>query len=162
MNREIARRLDLSDDQTFKLGDTIDVKNSIALVAITFLAGQSASLTALSLQAIETGIQFVSVGALVAAALSAFVALWPREYATDSTDSLVGWVGELRSHYAAAPDVDAKVAEDMATWHIRRTKERIIANTAINQIKSRWMNRVFIFTGVALACNLATITLRNF
>ena len=40
----IIERMDAKDELTFQGGDTLDVKASIVLVVLTFLAGQSADL----------------------------------------------------------------------------------------------------------------------
>jgi len=154
----IIHRLDLKDDQTFRLGDAIDVKASIALVVITFLATQTGSFLSVGGRAAE--LPLWSAFALAIAGALAVSELWPRDYEIEATEGLDGWIQELGDYYRHDDDADSKVAEAVRSGHIARTKERIEANARINQRKSVYLTWSFRFTAIALVLNLVTLILR--
>ena len=154
----VIKRLDLKDDQAFKLGDAIDVKASIALVVITFLATQTASF--LTVREPWRELQVVSAFLLAIAGVLALLELWPRTYAIDASESLDGWIAELRDYYQNRADADQLVASAVAAGHIERTKERIEKNNAINEQKSKLMDWSFRCTAVAMLLNLGTLVMK--
>jgi hypothetical protein len=156
----LIRRLDIIDDQAFKLGDTIDVKASIGLVVITFLATQSASFLAVN----EPGrwLQMVSAFALSIAGVFALCELWPRTYAIEAAEAMDGWIKDLRDYYKDEKNADALIEAAMSDGHILRAKERIERNAAINKQKSMLLGWSFRFTALALVLNLSTLLIRAF
>lgn len=157
MEAEVLKRLDLKDDQAFKAGDAIDIKASIGLVLITFLATQ----TGVFLTTVGPGhrLQILAAVALAFAGALALVELWPVDYLVE-TAGWDGWLAELRAHYKDQPDQDAKVAAAMTAGQITRMKQRIKCNRQMNERKSRFLLWSFRFTAVALVLNLLTLILR--
>lgn len=82
MNAEIIiERLQQKDALLFHLSDTLDVKASIWLVVITFLATQTAGF--LSDALLPGALRYAQIGSalsLAAAGALALVVLWPRNY----------------------------------------------------------------------------------
>lgn len=158
METEVIKRLDLKDDQTFKAGDAIDVKASIGLVVITFLATQ----TGVFLTTAGPGqrLQLWAAVSLAVAGALALLELWPRDYLVETTEGLEGWLSELRDYYRNETDREARVAAAMTAGQIKRTRQRIENNGQINDRKSRYLIWSFRFTAVALTLNLITLILR--
>lgn len=156
----IAKRLDVKDDQVFKLGDVFDVKASIGLIVITFLATQTATFLATTGGRVEHGLEVAAAVALALAGALAFLELWPRYYAIETTEALDGWIGELQAYYQHDLDADAKVAAQLRAGLIKRVKERITVNAALNARKATYLTWSFTFTGIALGLNLITLLLR--
>ncbi len=74
----ISERLKDQDEREFALGDTLDIKTSIALVIITFLATQSAEFLKTTLSPYWHIIQRVSVGCIVIAGVESQAAVLLR------------------------------------------------------------------------------------
>lgn len=67
LNRVIIEHLPAQDELEFELGDTLDIKTSIVLVVIVFLAAQSGAFLAQSMPRHWHCIQMLSAACLVAA-----------------------------------------------------------------------------------------------
>src|SRR5690348_4795153 len=82
LQKTVEEYLKSQDDLEFELGDTLDVKTSIALVLITFLATQSADFLRHNppLSSFWHVVQVVSAAALIAAGVLAIAELKPRGY----------------------------------------------------------------------------------
>jgi hypothetical protein len=160
---EIAEVAKAQDEREQALGDTFDIKTSIALVVITFLATQSESL----LKATERlgcwhTVQRISVVFLAIAGTLAIIELIPRNYRFRMPlDKYVSWADGVLASYKN-PEVDVTNPEEEALAYIEReeikkAKDRFLANRAINDRKSWYMHWSFWATVAALITNLLTL-----
>jgi hypothetical protein len=151
----ILEHLQAQDDLEFELGDTFDIKTSIALVVIIFLASQSGTFLASEMPRHWHTIQISSVFCVVIAGFLAMFALWPRKYKLRmEPDGYLGWVKEVNEFYGGDK---AKVVEFLRNTQIDRIRKRFARNSAINASKSKLMEWAFYFTVGALALNTATL-----
>lgn len=159
-NETVAEFVRSQDDREVDLGDTFDIKTSIALVIITFLATQSAEFLKTPLSACWHTIQQLSVACLVIAGVLAFLELIPRNYRLRMTpDEFLNWVDQTKTFYKekGVTDPESSTLERIRSIEIERLKARFAANSAINTWKSRLMGWSFYFTMAAVALNLATL-----
>jgi hypothetical protein len=156
--------IDLKDDLTLKLGDTLDVKASILLAAIALLATQTAYFLDKQTSRLTHDLLIFAALSLGAAMVCAFVELCPRRYMMPAPDSSgVSRAGELRDFYSQHADVGADVMFDEFTKNeIEWAQKRIAANRRINRIKSFCLEYSFYFTAVAMTLNIATLFMRLF
>jgi hypothetical protein len=157
---DVIRRLDIKDDQLFRLGDVIDVKASIGLVVITFLATQTAEfLKDKSLPGLHY-LHFLAAVSVAVAGLLALIELWPRDYELEGSEGLAEWKDELSAYYKNDPDGAAKAAVAFTEGQVTRTVERIRNNAAINNRKSQFLIWSFRFAGLAFALNVLALIVR--
>lgn len=163
MNQETLRGFsdDVRSRDTYELslGDVLDVKVSILLAAITFLAGLSGGiLISVKLPLILKAGQIISLVALSVAGTLALFELWPRNYDfPDLPKSWDAWIESLEKHYAGKEGQADLTYRAYVEGFIERAGERIEKNHAINLTKSRLMTHCFWVTGLALAVNLLTL-----
>jgi hypothetical protein len=160
LQRTVEDYIKSQDDLEFELGDTLDVKTSIALVLITFLATQSADFLRHSppLSSFWHVLQVVSVVLLVAAGVLAIVELKPRRYkARTGPAEFLAWVEELREHYKGEPDLESRVVDEINRREVEKITSRFNRNRAINAMKSNLIEWCFRFTLAAVLLNLATL-----
>lgn len=151
------------DAREFSLGDTLDVKASVILAVIVFLAAQSEHFFQGNLNLCMRGLQYLSVLALVLGGIFAVIELIPRDYGAEgSPSSYDKWVSDLESYYAGKENADALVVEQAIRGRLTRATERIEANIAVNKGKSTFLSLCFICTTVSLAANLLTMVMRLF
>jgi len=154
----VAQRLDVKDDQLLRMGDALDVKASIELIVITFLATQTADfLNNAQIVGLWAWLQLGSAVALIVAGVFALWELWPRDYEVEASESLEGWASELCDFYKREADAELKIAESLHMGRIKRVKERVAANNRVNDWKSRLLMWSFRFTGAAMIMNLLTL-----
>ena len=160
LERVIAEHLPEQDELEFELGDTLDIKMSIVLVVIVFLADQSRKFLEAPMPVHWHVVQSFAVVVLI---LSGVLSLWeliPREYKTRmGHDEFLSWVEQLRTFYnhEGVANPETKIAEIIRVKDAQRTRERIVANKAINARKSSAMAWAFYSVMVAVALNLATL-----
>lgn len=154
----IIERLRAKDELTFHDGDALDVKASIVLVVVTFLAAQSADLLSKgSLTPLESTAQIIAVMSLALAGISLWFQLWPREYEIEPAEKLFQWRDELRDFFEGEPGADTKVSALLKNGIIERTIERIKTNGEINKARSSFLLWSYVFTTLSLVINLATV-----
>lgn len=154
----IIERLNAKDELTYQRGDTLDVKASIVLVVITFLAGQSAELlTRGNLTEVGKIVQVISAIAVALAGIFVWGQLWPREYEVEAAEQLPQWQTELEEFYDGVPNASAAVAVALEDGIIERTMERIYVNAAINKTRSNLLLGSYIFATLSLVINLLTM-----
>lgn len=156
-NVEVLERLRAKDALLFSLSDTLDVKASIALVLITFLATQSSGFLASALPGRLAWVQLVSAVLLGAGAIFALASLWPRDHDTETAEALDEWTQQLREHFKGHPDPEAEVEAEFRSGMIKRLKERIATNARIDRTKSRFMEWSYKLSGVAMLLNMTTL-----
>jgi hypothetical protein len=154
----IIKRLSAKDELTYQRGDTLDVKASIVLVVVTFLAGQSADLlTRGHLTCLGRTAQIVAAISVALAGVLVWGQLWPREYEVEAAEKLPRWKADLDGFYGDDPDASAKVSTLVSTGIMERTIERINANGAINERRSNLLLWSYILATLSLAINLLTL-----
>lgn len=154
----ISEHVKAQDQLEFELGDTIDIKTSIVLVIIIFLATQIGGFFASSSMPLHWRIlQIISAVSLTAAGMSCLFELWPKNYKarTDSAD-FVEWVERTAKYYRAA-SLDSKVAEEIRTKEFEKAKDRVANNSFVNAFKLKAMHWAFRFTALSLFLNLTTL-----
>ena len=153
------------DDLEVELGDRFDIKTSIALVIITFLATQSADFLKSPLSPCWHTIQRISVACLVVSGGLAILELIPKKYhLRTAPDEFLRWVDQVKDSYEKSDAIDP---ENGAIEHIRgievgAIKARFSANSAINEQKSRLMEWSFYFLMASVSANLATLAWVSF
>ena len=152
------------DDLAVKLGDTLDVKASILLAAITLLATQ----TAYFLDKQTPGVaHYLLIGAAVLLSLAtgcAFAELWPRTYMMPVPEtSGVSRATELQDFYSQREGINAEtMLAEFTKNEMGWAEERIIANQRINHFKSKALEWSFYLAATAMALNIATLFMRLF
>lgn len=154
---EINAREDLS----LRLGDALDIKASISLGVILFLATQTAFFFDKGLPKGGLCLQSASVVCAVLAALFALWELWPVTYDLPAPESprIPERFAVLAAHYSAYPEAEKNVAEVMIQDEIAWAIERIKDDDDKNDRKSQKLEWSFWFTGIAILANLATVFL---
>jgi hypothetical protein len=154
----ILERLDAKDELTYQRGDTLDVKASIVLVVVTFLAGQSADLLARgNLTCAGKAAQIVAAISVALAGICVWGQLWPREYEVEAAEKLPRWKQELEEFYKDDPEASAKVLTVLTEGIVERTTERICKNSTINKTRSNLLLCSYVFATLSLAVNLLTL-----
>jgi hypothetical protein len=154
----IIERLNAKDELTYQRGDTLDVKASIVLVVVTFLAGQSADLLAKgNLTPLGKTVQIVAAISVALAGILVWGQLWPREYEVEAAEKLPQWKAELEEFYSDVSGGSEMVSAVLTEGIIRRTTERIYANSAINRERSNLLLWSYIFASLSLGIDLVTM-----
>jgi hypothetical protein len=90
------------DEREVDLGDTFDIKTSIALVILIFLATQSAEFLKMPLSSFWHLIQQLSVASLVIAGVLALIELIPRDYRLRMPpDTFLNYCKSLNSSFSS-------------------------------------------------------------
>lgn len=152
------------DDLAVKLGDTLDVKASILLLVITFLATQTAYFLDKSPTALPHHLLVCSGMLLGCATIAALVELWPRTYMLPLPEkSGVERAAELRDFYGQHEGVEAGVmVAEFTKNQMGWAQSRIASNQAINRNKSKCLEWSFYFTAIAMLLNMVTLLIRLF
>jgi len=148
------------DDFEFQLGDTLDIKTSIVLVVITFLATQSADFLKGTpiLSPFWSRAQILSILCLIIAGMLALYELLPKKYMVRMPpDQFLKWVEDLSDFYKEEADPIAKIDSAINDVEIERIKARFAQNSSINALKSRLLVGSFYFSLTALVINLFTL-----
>jgi hypothetical protein len=156
----ILDNLKTQNDLEYQLGDTLDIKTSIALVVITFLATLSGGLLASPMPLHWHNIQLASILSLAIAGILAVWELFPRTYKVGlAPDQFRRWVQEVRAFYNTkdAPDPETKSIEFIRRKTTEQLGERFSQNSAMNARKSNLATCIFALTMLALILNLATL-----
>ncbi len=153
--------INAKEDLSLRLGDALDVKASIGLALILFLATQSAYLLDKGLPRFGVTMQILSILCVVAAALFSLLELWPRVYVLPEPESPIvsQRIEELTNHYSAYPDLEENVAKALMSDSIQWASNRIADNQKKNRNKSALLEWSFWFTGAAVVINLLTVVL---
>lgn len=147
------------DSYELSLGDALDVKVSILLAAITFLAALSGGIIAYSgLPVFFKWLQLGSLAALSAAGVLSLWELWPADYSFPHTPKQwAEWIAKLERHYAGKDDAATLVYRKYVDGVVAMAQERFEANRKINIKKSRLMKKCFLLVATSLGVNLATL-----
>jgi hypothetical protein len=161
MYERLLTELNAKEDLTLRLGDALDVKASIGLAIILFLATQSDSFFDKCLPPWGFWVQICSVICIVGGALCAIAELWPRTYILPQPESDVisRRIAQLTEYYAANTDGPDQVEDALIADEIMWAKNRIADNQKKNWAKSNALNWSFWFTSGAIALNLLTLAI---
>jgi hypothetical protein len=153
--------INAKEDLSLRLGDALDVKASIGLAVILFLATQSAYLLDKGLPRFGMAMQIVAIACVVLAAVFALMELWPQVYVLPEPESpeISQRIKELTVHYGNYPDVEMHAAKAFMDDQIYWATKRIAGNQKKNRWKSTLLALSFLFTGGAVAINLLTVLL---
>jgi hypothetical protein len=155
--------INAKEDLSLRLGDALDVKASIGLALLLFLATQSAYFFDKGLAYWGHCIQIASILCISAAIVLAICELWPRQFILPEPESPVinRRIQQLRQHFKnfpmEHPDVEASVKNALIEDELRWTIERIADNQKKNKTKSDYLNWSFWLTIPAIAMNLLTV-----
>lgn len=160
LNQIIGAHLPSQDDLEFDLGDTLDIKMSIVLVVIVFLATQSSGFLASPMPVHWHNIQIASTIAVITAGVLSLIELFPKTYKTRmGHKEFLAWVEQLKEFYdhEGVENPEEKIVEFIRLKDAQRTCERIAANRVINAQKSRFLEWSFYSMMVSVALNLITL-----
>lgn len=160
LDRIILENLQSQNDIEYALGDTLDIKTSIALIVIIFLAAQSGGFLASHMPRHWHVIQLISVGCLIASGVLSVWELLPRTYKVGlAPDEFIGWVQRVKAFYSTdgVPNPEAKTVEFIRRKKVEQLQKRFAANNAVNTMKSFVVTGVFILTLASLVLNLVTL-----
>lgn len=153
---EDAKRL---DEIKYQVGDVLDVKASIILVAVTFLATLSGEILAVSdLPAAIKIIQVVAVVAVSVGGISTLWALWPRKFdIPPRPDESSAYAEELEEHFRGKLDSDELIVKQFTQTVMTLRLERIAANDKLASSKTKLNKCAFYSIGVAVFAELASL-----
>lgn len=146
------------------MADSLDVKASILLLVITFIATQ----TAYFLDKHATGYAhslLIASGVLLGlATVAAFVELWPRTYVIPAPEtSGVDRAAELRDFYAKHEGIGAdSMMSEFTKNEMGWAQARIEKNEGINYTKARFLGWSFYLTALAMTLNILVLFTRLF
>lgn len=162
-NQTIAEYIKSQDELEFELGDTLDIKTSIALVVIIFLASQSAWFLSLSMPRHWHTAQVVSAACIGISGILAVLELIPRDYKVRmSPDDFLGWVEQLKEFYKSDAAPEMRIVDHIRTKEMEKVKARFAQNSAINARKSWFIGKSFLFMLSTLAINFLTLLALSF
>jgi hypothetical protein len=146
-------------EYSISLGDTLDVKANIWLVAITFLATQTAYFLSKGLHGYVFWDQVVSAGLLVIAGLLCLWELMPRYYLLfrPSQGAIQKKLDKLRDEHKDSANKEKLIEAEIVNAQMRWAKERTEANMKINREKSTLINTSFWLAAVAFVLNFVTL-----
>ena len=149
----IRERLDLREQTLSQQSDTLDVKASILLVAVTFLAGHSMYLLEKNIGQFIRYDQFLSVLLQVAAGITLAFHLRVRGYSGETSEELPEWRDEVVKAFGSLNV--GQVEEALNEGLIKRAKERVKIAKEINDRKTGCLELAYKITLAAFVCNLA-------
>ena len=156
-NMELHQLMD-KDRLLFNLSDTLDMKASVSLILITFLATQTAELFRIEqLPALLHWLQFLSALGLFAATISAIVVLWSRKWSVEKSEKFPEWRAKLQEYFRDQDDADQKIADQYLAGRIEGLKRQIEENRKLDDQKSRALSWSYRFFATALCLNMVTL-----
>jgi hypothetical protein len=156
----IADNLKFQNEIQYELGDTLDIKTSIALVVIIFLAEQSGKFLESPIPLHWHNIQEASVAGLVIAGVLAVYELFPRIYKVGlEPPQFLKWANETKDICAKDGSTNSisECIEHIRTKSIEIERKRFTTNSKHNAKKSKVVEWLFFLTMGALIFNLATL-----
>jgi hypothetical protein len=151
------------DKIEFALADTLDVKTSVILIVIVFLAEQSRHFLESNPSYYMHWIQFASVTALVLAGIFAVFELCPRDYwQADTPTRWDEWIAKLKAHYSESDNPDSLVLEQAMEGHTEMARKRTEKNILTNKRKAVYLQIAFWFTIASFTLNLLTLVMHLF
>jgi hypothetical protein len=153
----LIERLTDRASQLSAQSDTLDVKASILLVVVTFLAGQSADLLSKHHNGWVHWEQIVCIVLQIGAGVLLALQLRITSYDVELSETYPKWRDELSTYYANDAKKDENVLRDLQKGIIQRSVVRLEKTRKSNEQKATLVNLTFWVTLVSLACNLAAL-----
>lgn len=148
-------RLTAREAQLHEQCNALDVKASIMLVAVTFLAGQTTYLLTKHSSGFWRWEQFFSAFIqFLAAAILAWM-LRIRTYDGECAEDYLGWRDSAVAKLGEAEEPE--IVAEMRTKIVQGCKDRIDKARGINNGKADQVKVVYALTLAAFACNLAVL-----
>ena len=160
MTNELVKSLEQKDRMFFSLSDTLDVKASIGLVLITFLAAQTADLLSKELSQFLDGVQVLCVVILAVASIFALLTIKPRKHDVEATEKMWIYRDDLRAHFLRTGEVDPdeKADQELVRTRVKGFEKQIEHNRQIAHRKSNFVNCCYYLVFAAFTLNLLTLT----
>jgi hypothetical protein len=160
----LLEEINSKDDLAVRLGDTLDVKASILLAAITLLATQTAYFLDKKTPGLPHHFLIGAAILLGLATIASFAELWPRTYMMPVPESSgVARAAELHDFYSQQENVDAStMLAEFTKNEMGWARSRIATNQEINHDKSKYLECSFYCTAIAMLLNIATLFMRLF
>src|ERR1700692_3170529 len=159
----LYQKIEERDKLEFSLCDSTDVKASVLLLLITFLAGLSASLLAekgLDIW-LRSGQGFV-IALLAVSMMLSVLCLMPRDYSTEKPpEEYREWLSKLRTYFDGKPDAETEVFNQFKSGTIVKTLERISQNYDVNRNKLKYLRGSFWFLIAALGTELILLFMQS-
>jgi hypothetical protein len=149
----IRERLDLREQILSQQSDTLDVKASIILVAVTFLASHSMYVLEKHIGSFIRYDQILSVALQIVAGIVIAFHLRIRTYSSEAAEELSNWRDEIVKQLGNHAVNESK--DVFCAGLIQRAQERIKIAERLNQSKARMVHYAYVITLAAFACNLA-------
>ncbi len=151
--------LEQKDRMFFGLSDTLDVKASIGLVLIVFLASQTTNLLKNEMDPVLTFLQMICAVILFTAAMFALVTIWPRTHKVENTEQWGVFHEDLRRHFKCVGESspDEKAFETFLLQRAEGLKEQIEHNRQITHRKYASVKWCYRSVVIAVALNLFTL-----
>jgi hypothetical protein len=150
----LIERLTNRESQLSQQSDTLDVKASILLVVVTFLAGQSADLLSKHPHGWIHWEQMTSIVLQVIAGVLLALQLRIRTYSAETSEKYPQWRDELSQHYRGS---ETSILDQMKRVIIEAYTTRLSEANRYNDRKASLVNKTFWITLLSLACNLAAL-----
>lgn len=157
----LLEEINAKEDLSLRLSDALDVKASIGLAVILFIATQTAYFLDKGLPRLGVAMQVFSIICVVLAAIFAILELWPRTYILPDPESdyIQRRIETLTEHYRPYPNAESNVAGAFTREEIEWAKKRIADSQRKNRTKSWELTASFCCTGGAVILNLLTVLL---
>lgn len=151
----ILDRLTAREAQLHEQTNALDVKASILLVAVTFLAGQTTYLLTKHLQGFWRWEQFLAAFMLFVATVILALLLHTRTYDGECAEDYLDWRDKLVQYHGARHPT--KVTSQMQSEIVLGCKKRIDKARKIAEGKASQVTCVYNLTLVAFALNLLVL-----
>jgi hypothetical protein len=152
----LYQKIEERDRLEFSFGDTTDVKASIVLMLITFLAGLAASLLAeKDLNPLVRSGQGLVIMFLAGSTFFAVLCLRPRDYSMEKPpQNYADWLSQLSTYYAGQSDAEVKVFNEFRSGGAAKALERVQQNYSTNRAKLSQLYVAFWLLVAGLASEL--------
>jgi hypothetical protein len=151
----ILDRLTAREAQLHEQSNALDVKASIMLVAVTFLAGQTTYLLTKHSEGFWRWEQFLSAFLLLGASVTLAFLLYVRTYDGECAEDYLKWRDDLLEHFGVGHH--AEIEPQMRKEIVSGCKKRIDKARMINERKARQVQIVYALTLAAFALNLTVL-----
>lgn len=162
MNEEtILNEYIAEHDRILGTCDAYDVKASIWLAVIIFLALQTGDMLGKGLPTCLLYGQWLSAILLVAAGISTLIELYPRDYSRyfPSSGVMEKWNSEMREAHKGEPDVESLIFRKGVAYRLVWFREMIAENKELNARKAGFLMFSFWTAAIAAGTNLLTVAI---
>jgi hypothetical protein len=151
----LRERINEREQILMQQSDSLDVKASILLVAVTFLAGHSMYLLTGNHSGFILWDQRVSVVLQIVAGITLALHLRIRSYQGEKTQDYPEWRDQVTNHFGK--DQTEQIESELNKGIITRALERLAEAEWINNSKAKHIARAYWITLIAFCCNLIAL-----